>query len=168
MSRSSLKETIEFLDTARAFYEKETSQRAANQSTIHSWIERRSSIAQRVRSNPRGCTLTRKQTDEHSDSTQENEFNWSPSDDRVPEDDSRDSPLEHRSEEDWFDGHVLEDDSRDSPLEHRSEEDLLDTVSHTTVSNTTTTNVQNDATKDTHVNRGHNQRRNRIIFDTGD
>ena len=77
----------------------------------------------------------------NGDSTHECEFTWSPSAD-----------------------HVLEDDSRASPLEHRSEEDSLDT----TGSNITITNVQYDASQNTYVNRGHNQRDDRIIFDTGD
>ena len=48
MSRSTMLEYIELLNIARIFYEKETSQLATNQSTIPSWIDGCSSIAQRV------------------------------------------------------------------------------------------------------------------------
>ena len=73
MSRSTMLEYIELLNTARIFYEKETSQLATNQSTIHSWIDKHSSIAQRVRSDPRQRNSTMSDSS-HSDSTQECEF----------------------------------------------------------------------------------------------
>ena len=77
MSRSTMLEYIELLNIARIFYEKETSQLATNQSTIHSWIDKHSSIAQRVRSDPRQRNPTMIDSS-HSDSTQECEFDWQP------------------------------------------------------------------------------------------
>ena len=71
-------EYIELLNIARIFYEKETSQLATNQLTIPSWIERCSSIAQRVRSNPRQRNNPTMTDSSHSDSTQECKFNWQP------------------------------------------------------------------------------------------
>ena len=152
MSRSTMLEYIELLNTARIFYETETSQLATNQSTIHSWIDRHSSIAQRVRSNPRQRNNPNMIDSNHSDSTQECEFDWQPQSwidihgsiaQRVQS--RRRSTWE--SDYDWSDS-TWESDSDWEPFQ--------------------TTNVQRDAAQITQIQRDQQSMTERIIWDTGD
>ena len=156
-------EYIELLNTACIFYKKETSQLATNQSTIHSWIDRCSSIAQRVRSNPRQHNPTMSDSS-HSDSTQECEFEWQP--------------------QSWIDryGSI----AQRVQSRQRTTLTLLDTMSESTSGSDSTwesestresdsdwevlqqTNVQRDAAQKTQVQRDDQSMTEQIIWDTGD